>query len=67
MAAGYPGIMNVQHIHKSSLVHFTEGLHGAMGIITEILPQGQNANRSWPTFVVSSKWPSGISGGPIFN
>ncbi|MCB9973554.1 MAG: trypsin-like peptidase domain-containing protein [Rhodospirillales bacterium] len=67
MAVGYPGVMNVRHVPESNLVHFTEGLHGAVGTITEILPQGRNTNRRWPTFVVSSKWPSGISGGPIFN
>lgn len=67
MAVGYPGVMNVRHVPESNLVHFTEGLFGAVGTITEILPQGRNTNRPWPTFVVSSKWPSGISGGPIFN
>ena len=67
MAVGYPGVMNVQHVPERNLVHFTEGLFGAVGTITEILPRGRNINRPWPTFVVSSKWPSGISGGPIFN
>lgn len=67
MAVGYPGVMNVQHVPESNFVHFTEGLYGAIGTITDILPRGRNANRPWPTFVVSSTWPSGISGGPIFN
>ncbi len=67
MAIGYPGVMNVRHVPESNVVHFTEGLYGAIGIITEILPRGRNSTRPWPTFVVSSKWPSGISGGPIFN
>lgn len=67
MAVGYPGVMNVQHVPESNMVNFTEGLYGAVGTTTEVLPQGRGSNRPWPTFVVSSKWPSGISGGPIFN
>ena len=67
MAVGYPGVMNVQHVPERNFVHFTEGLYGAIGTITEILPQGRDITRPWPTFSVSGNWPGGMSGGPIIN
>jgi len=66
MAVGYPGVMNVVNEPQKNLVTFTENLQGAIGRITKLHPKGR-VGKAWPSFEVSCKWPSGISGGPIFN
>lgn len=67
MAIGYPGVMDVKNHPINKDVGLTEGLYGAIGTITELIPKGRGSLYSWPTFQVSCKWPSGISGGPIYN
>lgn len=45
----------------------TEGMFGAYGRIIDILPEGSSETNRTPVFVVESDWPSGMSGGPVFN
>ena len=67
MAIGYPNVMNIENHPITKDVSFSEGLYGAIGTITDLLPKGRGVSKPWPTFQVSCKWPSGISGGPIYN
>ncbi len=67
MAIGYPGVMKVKNADDASLTSFTEGLYGAIGTVKAVHTAGLAASRPWPTFEVATKWPGGMSGGPIFN
>ena len=67
MAIGYPGVMGIKNLSPETVPCFQEGLYGAIGVVTDLYPQGRCNSRPWPSFEVSCKWPSGISGGPIFN
>jgi len=67
MAIGYAGVMDVKNQTSEKTISFTEGLHGAVGEVTNIFPAGRDSTKPWPTFEVSCKWPGGMSGGPVFN
>lgn len=45
----------------------TEGMYGAYGRIVAIHPDGTSSSNRTPVFEVESDWPSGMSGGPVFN
>lgn len=45
----------------------TEGMYGAYGEILEVYPCGVGSANPSPVFLVDTEWPSGMSGGPVFN
>lgn len=45
----------------------SEGLYVARGRVTQILPTGRDSANPTPVFEVEGHWPSGMSGGPVFN
>ncbi|MBC8285971.1 MAG: trypsin-like peptidase domain-containing protein [Nitrospinae bacterium] len=66
MAIGYPHIESLSDINKV----YDEKLMCAVGSITEIYETGRSHlsdGEKWPSFQVDSNWPSGMSGGPVFN
>ena len=44
-----------------------DGITAARGIVTEVFPLGRGRSRPTPVFEVECNWPSGMSGGPVFN
>lgn len=67
LAIGFPelNLSEVDELGQREVL--TEGMYGAYGRIIEVHPNGiSNSNKS-PVFVVESDWPSGMSGGPVFN
>lgn len=67
MAIGYPELTCVQHEEPDKAMRFTERMYGAVGTITDLLPQGRGSTYPWPLIEVQTHWRSGMSGGPIFN
>lgn len=68
LAFGYPALRPSTRVSESTLRTLVEdGLFGAYGKITRLFPAGRDAVNKTPVFEVEADWPSGMSGGPIFN
>lgn len=67
LAVGFPqlDLSEVDDLAQQALL--TEGMFGAYGRITQVHPEGTSNSNKTPVFVVESDWPSGMSGGPVFN
>lgn len=65
MAIGFPelGFLKDRPIDEDVL---TERMYGSIGRVSGVFPYGRE-HRPWPTFSVDGLWPSGMSGGPVFN
>jgi serine protease Do len=67
LAVGFPEL-NCQELDEDSQVSLlTEGMCGAYGIVTDVHPHGRDKSTPTPVFEVECNWPSGMSGGPVFN
>lgn len=66
-AVGFPELKceEVDEIRMRSLI--SEGMHGAYGEIIGFYPHGRDRANPTPVFEVEAEWPSGMSGGPVFN
>lgn len=42
-------------------------MQGAYGRIVDVYPHGRSLTNPTPVFEVEADWPSGMSGGPVFN
>lgn len=67
MAIGYPELNCVQNDAPDRAMRFTERMYGAVGTITNLLPEGRGITYPWPLIEVHAHWRSGMSGGPVFN
>jgi len=67
MAIGYPELTCVQNEAPDRAMRFTERMYGAVGTITNLLPEGRGSTYPWPLIEVQAHWRSGMSGGPVFN
>jgi serine protease Do len=67
MAVGYPELTCLQGGDEKAAMTYTERMYGAVGTITNILPEGRGKYYPWPTIEVEANWRSGMSGGPVFN
>lgn len=67
LAVGFPqlDLSELNDADQSTLL--TEGMYGAYGRIVAIHPDGTSSSNRTPVFEVESDWPSGMSGGPVFN
>ncbi|WP_372239803.1 serine protease [Pseudomonas sp. SCB32] len=67
LAVGFPelDLSEVGESEQNALL--TEGMYGAYGRIIDVQLEGTSRSNSTPVFVVESDWPSGMSGGPVFN
>ncbi|QUS40612.1 serine protease [Tardiphaga alba] len=65
MAIGFPELGSIED-HAIDAEVLTERMYGSIGRITAVLPNGRE-HRPWPTLAIDSHWPSGMSGGPVFN
>jgi serine protease Do len=67
LAVGFPELDCQKLDEDSQISLLTEGMYGAYGIVTAIHPCGRDSSTPTPVFKVKCNWPSGISGGPVFN
>ena len=67
LALGFPALKPREIIAEEKLVTVSAEMSGSFGTVTDVLPDGLSASRPWPTLVVDGDWPSGMSGGPVFN
>ncbi len=67
LAIGFPELECQQLDKHSQKILLSEGMYGAYGHITAIHPQGRDMSNPTPVFEVECNWPSGMSGGPVFN
>jgi serine protease Do len=44
-----------------------QSLYGSFGVITDVVKADGSRARPWPQIRVSTNWPGGMSGGPVFN
>ncbi|MES2579420.1 MAG: serine protease [Pseudomonadota bacterium] len=65
VAIGYPDL-KCEAVSDDNLRYLLEdGMSAAYGKIIDIHPNGRGSNT--PIFEVEANWPSGMSGGPVFN
>lgn len=66
-AIGFPqlDLSEVDPSKQSALLE--EGMYGAYGRVIAIHKEGVSRLNPTPVFEVESDWPSGMSGGPVFN
>ena len=67
LAVGFPGLKCEQADEVSLRTVITAGIYGAYGTITGIHRTGRDKANPTPVFEVEAEWPSGMSGGPVFN
>ncbi|WP_322979270.1 serine protease [Pseudomonas sp. C11] len=67
LAIGFPQLDLSEVDDSAQQALLTEGMFGAYGRITGVHPEGVSSSNRTPVFVVESDWPSGMSGGPVFN
>ena len=67
LAIGFPelDLSEVDQARQSALIE--EGMHGAYGRIVAVHENGTSRSNPTPVFEVEGDWPSGMSGGPVFN
>lgn len=66
-AAGYPQLAPNEKTPTDGRQFIVDGLYGAYGSITKLWPDGRDRSNPSPVFEVEADWPSGMSGGPVFN
>lgn len=67
LAIGFP-IIKFDELDEIALrATLKEGMKAAYGRIVGVHPHGRGTDRSSPGFEVEADWPSGMSGGPVFN
>jgi serine protease Do len=67
LAVGFPQLDMSEVDAEAQRALISEGMFGAYGRITSIHPDGISTSNPSPVFEVESDWPSGMSGGPVFN
>ena len=65
LAVGYPHLKPDETSDDMRVVE--EAMSGAYGRITRVFPEGRDSVHPTPVFEVEADWPSGMSGGPVFN
>ncbi|MDG9842460.1 MULTISPECIES: serine protease [unclassified Stenotrophomonas] len=66
-AVGYPELHFEAMSGDEIARYLREGMFGVYGTVTDLFPDGRGAAHPSPVFEVEADWPSGMSGGPVFN
>lgn len=66
MGVGFP-IQGASTLNEDAHPLYKEELHGAIGRVTDLLPNGLERRRPWASFQIEGNWKSGMSGGPVLN
>ncbi len=67
VAVGYPLIELARGPAPTLPTSITEGMFAAYGVVTKLHATGRDRSNPTPVFEVDANWPSGMSGGPVFN
>lgn len=68
VAVGYPNIETFKGTVDDARIVISEGgMKAAYGRVVNAYPQGRDAANPTPVFEIEANWPSGMSGGPVFN
>lgn len=67
VAIGYPQIDAFRGDQDDARTTIREGMKVAYGLVTNLYPNGRDTSLPTPVFEVEANWPSGMSGGPVFN
>jgi len=67
LAIGFPELNYEKLSDSEQKALLSEGMCGVYGRIRKIHPQGTSTVNLTPVFEVEGYWPSGMSGGPVFN
>ncbi|WP_376775213.1 S1 family peptidase [Rhizobium laguerreae] len=67
VAVGYPQIELARGPAPTLPTSITEGMFAAYGVVSQLHPEGRDRSNRTPVFEVEANWPSGMSGGPVFN
>lgn len=67
LAVGYPELAFEALREDEIAQYLREGMFGVYGTVTNLYPNGREKTRPSPGFEVEANWPSGMSGGPVFN
>jgi len=67
VAVGYPQIELARGPAQNLPTSITEGMFAAYGVVSNLHPRGRDRANPTPVFEVEANWPSGMSGGPVFN
>lgn len=65
-ALGYPELDAKRSVSRENVVTLSERMHYAFGQIADAHPTGRGTDTN-PVVEVRCNWPSGMSGGPVFN
>lgn len=65
VALGFPHILNVED-NGSTLLE-NDDIYAARGVVVATHSIGRGSSRPTPVIEVECNWPSGMSGGPVFN
>lgn len=67
VAVGYPQIDTFHGDAERAKTRVAEGMFAGYGVVKALYPQGRDRANPTPVFEVGANWPSGMSGGPVFN
>lgn len=67
LAVGFSELEPQKIFSNEGIVTISAYMSGSFRTVTDVLPNGVSVSRSWPTLIVDGDWPSGMSGGPVFN
>ncbi|WP_313553128.1 serine protease [Brevundimonas sp.] len=67
VAVGYPQIDTFHGDAERAKTRVAEGMFAGYGVVKELYPRGRDQANPTPVFEVGANWPSGMSGGPVFN
>jgi serine protease Do len=67
LAIGFPELNYERLDQHAQEALLTEGMYGAYGRITAIHANGRSRSNPTPVLEFECNWPSGMSGGPVFN
>ena len=67
VAFGFPEIETFKGSVVEARTTISEEMYAAYGTVKNILRNGRDRTNLTPVFEVQANWPSGMSGGPVFN
>jgi serine protease Do len=67
LAVGFPLLMPNEQAVDELRLRIVDRLYGAYGTVVAIRSTGTSRTSSTPVFELRADWPSGTSGGPVFN
>ena len=67
LAVGFPLLKPNDHAVDEARLRVVDQLFGSYGTVVASHPTGTSRTNTTPVFEVMADWPSGMSGGPVFN